>query len=208
MEDVLDVYQRPVDFKRPLVNLDEFCKQLLSETRKPIDARPGCAAKYDVEYVREGCVSAFMIAAPHLGVREVFVSESATRTAVDYATAVEYLVDVMFPEAEKIILIQDNLNTHRIASLYEAFEPSKAHRIANRLELHYTPKHGSWLNIAEIEISVLARTCLSGRIASADEFRRKIQANTSKRNQSPRPVDWHFTTADARTKLKRLYPSI
>jgi hypothetical protein len=149
-----------------------------------------------------------MIAAPHLGIREVFVSENGTRTAVDYAMVLEFISDVMFPEADKIVLVQDNLNTHCMASLYQAFDATKAHRLANRFEVHYTPKHGSWLNIAEIEISVLARTCLKGRIASPAEFRRKIHANISKRNQSPRPVDWLFTTADARVKLKRLYPSI
>jgi hypothetical protein len=215
MEDVLDLYAMPVNPKRPLVCMDEFCKQLLSEVSEPLPAKPakdegkkGQRRRQDSEYVREGSASAFMICAPHLGKREVFVAEKATRTAIDYAHAVRFLCEEMFPEAEKIILVQDNLNTHNIASLYKAFPPEEARQLAQRLELHFTPKHGSWLNMAEIEISVLSRCALKGRVGDVQTFREAIAKDSMRRNQSARPINWQFTTTDARQKLRRLYPSI
>jgi hypothetical protein len=213
MEEVLDVYGLPPDLRRPLVNLDDFSKQLLSEVAPPQAARPasghrgGTSRRHDSEYVREGSASAFMIAAPHLGLREVFVGEEGRRTALDYAAAIEFMCDVMFPDAEKIVLVQDNLNTHNPASLYKAFPAEKARRLVSKIEWHYTPKHGSWLNIAEIEISVLARAALRGRIPSLEKFKALIAANTAQRNADPRPVKWQFTTADARIKLHKLYPT-
>ena len=214
MEDVLDLYALPPDPDVPLVNLDEFSKQLLSEVAPSQPPRPasgggrGAARRHDSEYVREGSASAFMIAAPHLGMREVFVAEGGRRTALDYAAAIEFMCDVMFPHAERIRLVQDNLNTHCPASLYKAFPAEKARRLAAKIEWHYTPKHGSWLNIAEIEISVLARTALPDRIPDLKEFKAAISANTAGRNADPRPVNWQFTTADARIKLRRLYPTV
>jgi hypothetical protein len=214
MEDVLDTYALPPDPKRPLVNLDEFSKQLLSEVAPPKAARaatgdtPGAPRRHDAEYVREGSVSAFVIAAPHLGLREVFVAEGGRRTALDYAAAIEFMCEVMFPDAERIVLVQDNLNTHCPASLYKAFPAEKARRLTEKIEWHYTPRHGSWLNIAEAEISVLSRAALRGRIASQADFEVAVSANTSKRNADPRPVKWQFTTADARIKLHKLYPTV
>jgi hypothetical protein len=214
MENVLDLYALRPNEDRPLVCLDEFCKQLVSEVAAPEPAKAGSKAKparrarYDSEYVREGSASAFMIAAPHLGRREIYIGEEGRRTAIEYADAIEFLSDVMFPEAEKIILIQDNLNTHCPASLYKRFSPQKARRLASRIEWHYTPKHGSWLNIAEIEISVLSRTALRRRIASLEEFNTAVAANTGKRNQDPSPVRWQFKTCAARTKLRKLYPTL
>jgi hypothetical protein len=213
MEDVLDTYALAPDPDRPLVNLDEFSKQLLSEVTPPRGAKPsggcrrGTPRRQDSEYVREGSASGFIIAAPHLGLREVFVGEDGRRTALDYAAAIEFMCDVMFPEAEKILLVQDNLNTHCPASIYKAFPAEKARRLVSKIEWHYTPKHGSWLNIAEIEISVLARAALRGRIPSLEKFRVLIAANTAQRNADPRPVKWQFTTADARIKLRKLYPT-
>ncbi len=214
MEDVLDTYALAPDPERPLVNLDEFSKQLLSEIIPPQAAKPsggsrrGTSRRQDSEYVREGSASAFMIAAPHLGLREVFVGQDGRRTALDYAAAIEFMCDVMFPEAKKIVLVQDNLNTHNPASIYKAFPAEKARRLVSKIEWHYTPKHGSWLNIAEIEISVLARAALRGRIPNIEKFRGLIAANTSERNADPRPVKWQFTTADARIKLRKLYPTV
>jgi len=214
MEDVLEVFSRPPMDTRPLVCLDEFSKQLLSEVAEPLPAKPqegdksGSRKREESEYVREGSASAFMIAAPHLGMRQVFVGEEGRRTSKEYAEAVELLCDGIFPEAEKIVLVQDNLNTHNAASLYKEFAPEKARRLVEKIEWHYTPKHGSWLNIAECEISVLSRAALHGRIGSLEEFKGAVEANTVKRNADPRPVDWQFTTADARVKLKHLYPKI
>lgn len=214
MEDVLETYALPPDEKRPLVNLDEFSKQLVSEVAAPEHARPardgkrGTRARHDSEYVREGVASGFMIAAPHLGLREVFVGEEGRRTALDYADAIEFICEEMFPDAEKIVLVQDNLNTHCPASLYKRFAPEKARQLASRIEWHYTPKHGSWLNIAEIEISVLSRASLKQRIPSLEEFNTAVAANTTKRNLNPTPVKWQFNTQDARAKLRKLYPSV
>jgi hypothetical protein len=164
MEDVLEVYSRPLDPEVPVLCVDEFCKQLLSETRAPLPAKPGVSAKYDYEYVREGSASAFMLSAPLLGQREVFIAEQARRTTEDFAHCLDYAATVMFPKAKKIVLVMDNLNTHALASLYATFDPSKAYELAQKFEIHYTPKHGSWLNIAEIEIAAMAKTCLSKRI--------------------------------------------
>jgi len=208
MEALLDLYAVAPDVNRPLVCMDEFTKQLLSEVAPPIPVAPGKARKEDGEYVREGSASAFMIAAPHLGIREVFISENGRRTALDYADAIAFLCDEMFPEAEEIQLVQDNLNIHDIASLYKRFPPEKANRLARKIRIYNTPKHGSWLNIAEIEISVLSRQALSNRISSLQDFRRQIQANLRLRNAKPTPVKWHFTSSNARTKLKHLYPPV
>ena len=214
MEDVLEIYALPPDPKQPLVNLDEFTKQLLSKVaprqvpRPATGGKPAKPRRYDVEYVREGSASAFMMVAPHLGIRKTHVGADGRRTAIDYAEVIEYLCDELFPEAEKIVLVQDNLNTHNPASLYKAFAPAKARRLASKIEWHYTPRHGSWLNIAEIEISVLARTALGSRISSLEEFRRILDANSEQRNAAPRPVKWQFTNAAARIKLRRLYPPV
>ena len=214
MEDVLDVYTAAPDPARPLVCLDEFSKQLLSEVAGPIAPRPGEGGaggqplRYDAEYVREGSASAFMLAMPHLGEREAFIGRGGRRTSLDYAGAIEHLCDNLFPEAEKIVLVMDNLNTHNGASLYKRFPPGKARRLAAKLEVHYTPKHGSWLNMAEIEISLLSRSALGKRIASLEEFRQITLANIARRNRSPHPIRWQFTTEDARIKLARFYPEL
>ena len=215
MEDVLAIYERKPDREVPLVCLDEFSKQLLSEVAPPLPAKPACddstkgkPQRYDSEYVREGSASAFMLAMPHLGKREVFVGKEARRTSLDYAEAIEFLCEEVFPEAQRIVLVQDNLNTHNEASLYKRFEPAKARRLAEKLEIHYTPKHGSWLNMAEIEISLLARSALKPRMASREQFEETVKSNTSRRNQKPRPINWQFTNKDARIKLKRLYPPV
>lgn len=214
MEDVLAVYEREPDPDVPLVCLDEFCKQLLSEVAPPLAAKPatggapGRRERHDAEYVREGSASAFMLAMPHLGKREVFIGRDASRTALDYADAIAWLCDVIFPDARTIVLVQDNLNTHQIASLYKRFPPEEARRLAERLEVHYTPKHGSWLNMAEIEISLLARSALKPRVKGRGEFEAAIKSNVARRNQSPRPIQWQFKNKDARIKLKRLYPSV
>jgi len=214
MEDVLAVYEREPDSDKPLVCLDEFSKQLLSEIAPPLAAKPatdrspGKRGRYDAEYVREGSASSFMLAMPHLGKREVFVGKDASRTALDYADAVAYLCDEVFPDALTIVLVQDNLNTHNVASLYKRFPPEKARRLAEKLEIHYTPKHGSWLNMAEIEISLLARSALKPRVAGRAEFENAIKSNVARRNLAPRPIQWQFTNKDARIKLKRLYPAI
>ena len=205
MENVLEVYQRPFDPKRPVVCLDETTKQLVSETRVPLPAAPGRPVSEDYEYERQGVASLFMMCAPLSGWREVSVRERKTR--VDYAQCLQALAEVHFPAAEKIVLVQDNLNTHADASLYEAFAPATARRLMERFEFHYTPKHGSWLNIAEIELSVLNRQCLDRRIGDWDTLRQEIAAWTRRRNLPAAKINWRFTTADARVKLKKLYPS-
>lgn len=206
MEDVLDVYTRSYDPARPLVCLDETSKQLTKETRAPIPMQPGQPARYDYEYERNGVASLFMVFAPHEGWRNVTVR--SRRTAVDYAHVLKELADCHFAEAEKIDLVQDNLNTHRRASLYEAFTPDEAKRIADRFNWHYTPKHGSWLNIAECELSVLARQCLERRIPDQAALEAQVIAWTQNRNNAQTKTRWHFTTEDARTKLISLYPQI
>ena len=206
MEDVLEVYTRPDDPARPLVCLDETSKQLTRETRIPIPMRPGQSARSDYEYERNGVASLFMLFAPLVGWRHVAVRDR--RTAIDYAHVLRDLADVHFPDAEKITLVQDNLNTHKPASLYEAFPPAEARRIVDRFEWHYTPKHGSWLNIAECELSVLSRQCLDRRIPDQQSLGTEVNAWTTSRNTEQTEVKWHFTTEDARTKLSQLYPQI
>ncbi|MDB4541949.1 IS630 family transposase [bacterium] len=207
MKDVLAVYQRPVDPQRPLVCLDEFAKQLLSETRVPRPPLPGKVAQYDSEYVREGSVTAFMLAIPHLGQREVFVSEGGRRTAIDFAKCLDHLSELL-PEAQKILVVMDNLNTHSEASLYKAFTPEKARALCEQFEFHFTPTHGSWLNMAEIEIGLLARGCLNRRIESIDRMCQEMEAFLKSRNANPVPIKWQFTHQDARIKLHSIYPSI
>jgi hypothetical protein len=206
MEDVLDVYHRPYDEKRPLVCLDEASKQLVGEVIEPIPAAPGQPERFDYEYTRNGTANLFMISEPLLGWRAVHVTER--RTALDFAEVVRWLVEEIHEEAEKVVLVMDNLNTHKLASLYEAFPPERARRIAERLEIHHTPKHGSWLNMAEIELSVLARQCLDRRIETKEELEREVAVWEEKRNERGVEVRWRFTTADARIKLRRLYPTI
>jgi hypothetical protein len=206
MEEVLDVYQRPRDPHRPLVCLDEGTKQQVKETRQPLLAQPSQIMKEDYEYERNGTSNVFMLFAPLEQWRHVKVTDHRTR--VDWAECVRELVDVHFPNAEKIVLVMDNLNTHHLASLYAAFPPAEARRIANKLEIHYTPKHGSWLDMAEIELSVLSRQCLDRRIPDQATLIAAVTAWEMRRNSEAASVNWQFTTADARIKLKRLYPSI
>jgi len=206
MEDVLDVYCRPYDARYPVVCMDETSKQLVAEIRPPIPAAPGQPERYDVEYERRGVAEVFLFTEPLGGWRRTAVTEHRTR--VDWAWQVRRLLDEDYPKAEKVVLVMDNLNTHSPASLYEAFEPGVARRLAQRLEIHYTPKHGSWLNIAEIELSVLSGQCLDRRIDRIELLRTECSAWDQQRNQGQKGVDWRFTTADARIKLKRLYPQI
>jgi hypothetical protein len=206
MEDVLEVYKRPYDPERPVVCLDETSKQLIGETRTPISAAPGQPARIDYEYERKGTANLFMVFEPLAGWRWVKVTKR--RTAADFAEVVRELVDGCYPDAKKIVLVMDNLNTHKPASLYEAFAPEQARRLAERLEIHYTPKHGSWLDMAETELSVLARQCLNRRLDSIETLTREIHAWEQQRNEAVCKIEWRFTTKDARIKLKRLYPSI
>jgi hypothetical protein len=206
MEDVLDVYTRPHDPARPMVCLDETSKQLVAETRTPEPMRPGLPARHDYEYKRNGVVNMFMLFAPLEGWRHVEVTER--RTAIDYAKMLHDLSDIHFPKADKIVLIQDNLNTHAPASLYEAFQPAEARRIIERFEWHYTPKHGSWLNLAESELAVLSSQCLDRRIADAATLTTEVDAWRTRRNTHNAKANWHFTSADARVKLKNLYPAL
>ena len=206
MEDVLEVYHRPYDEKRPLVCLDEASKQLIGETRQPLPAEPGQPERFDYEYERKGTANLFMISEPLLGWRTVRVTDR--RTAADFAEFVRWLVEEVHEEAEKVVLVMDNLNTHKLASLYEAFPPEQARRIAEKLEIHHTPKHGSWLNMAEIELSVLARQCLDQRLDSSEKVRQETEAWELERNEQQVEIKWQFTTADARIKLHRLYPVI
>ena len=206
MEDVLDVYKRPCDPKRPMVCLDETSKQLIGEVAPPVPAAPGQVAHYDYEYVRHGVANIFMISEPLAGKRAVEVTDR--RTKKDYAECLRKISDEMYPDAEVIVLVQDNLNTHSPASLYEAFEPAEAKRLAERFEVHYTPKHGSWLDMAEIELGILGRQCLSRRIDNIEDLRRETKAWEVTRNTAATKVDWQFTTKDARIKLKKLYPSL
>jgi hypothetical protein len=206
MEDVLEVYQRPHDPLRPVVCLDEQGKQLIKETRTPIPAAPGRVERTDYEYERNGTANLFMLFAPLEGWRHVKVT--ARRTKADFAELIRELVDVHFPQAEKIVLVMDNLNTHKPASLYEAFPPAEARRLVEKLEIHYTPKHGSWLDMAETELSILTKQCLDRRIPDAETLTREVAAWEHQRNTAHSKIDWQFTTAQARIKLKRLYPSI
>lgn len=206
MEDVLEVYHRPHDPHCPLVCFDEGTKQQVKETRLPLPPQPGQLAKYDYEYERKGTSNLFMFFAPLEAWRHVKVTDR--RTMIDWAQCMRDLVDIHFPDAETIVVVMDNLNTHKLASLYEAFPPAEARRIAERLEIHYTPKHGSWLNMAEIELSVLSRQCLKQRIPDQTTLQQEVNAWESQRNTAASTVDWRFTTHDARIKLKRLYPII
>jgi len=206
MEDVLEVYTQPYDPNRPQVCMDETNKQLLSEVREPIPAQPGRAQRVDYEYKREGVADLFMFFEPLVGKR--FIQVTDQRTRIDWAHAMKYLADEVYPQAEKIVIVMDNLNTHSAVSFYQAFEPEEALRLANRFEFHYTPKHGSWLNMAEIELGVLVRQCLNRRIPDKPTLEREVMAWQSDRNAKLVKVDWRFTTADARIKLKHLYPKI
>jgi hypothetical protein len=204
MEDVLDVYQRPLDLQRPLVCLDETGKALQATPRGALPLQPGHARRQDYEYQRAGSSNLFLAVAPLLGWRKVRVT--AQRTAYDFAEQLRQLVEDDFPNAEVIVLVTDNLNTHTPACLYERFPPEQARRIAAKLEWHFTPEHGSWLNVAEIELSVLARQCLDQRFADQDSLTAAAAAWETQRNAAHRTVQWQFTTSDARIKLKRLYP--
>jgi hypothetical protein len=206
MEHVLTVYQRPLDPAHPVICMDEASKQLVGETRVSLPAEPGQVRREDYEYERRGVANLFLFCEPLTGWREVQVTERRTRT--DWALAMRALSDQHYPIAERITVVLDNLNTHGPASFYEAFAPEEARRLAERFEFHYTPKHGSWLNIAEIEFSVLSRQCLKRRIGGAEILQNEIRAWAQQRNTASRCVDWQFTTADARIKLKRLYPII
>jgi hypothetical protein len=206
MEDVLDVYQRPYNPKRPQVCMDETSKQLLSDVHPPIPAKPGQCERFDYEYEREGVANLFMFVEPMVGQRHIKVTDR--RTKIDWALAMQELSDVHYPEAELIVIVLDNLNTHSPASFYEAFAPEEAHRLANRFEFHYTPKHGSWLNMAEIEFSALGRQCLARRIPDKTCLTTEVSIWEKERNGSVVKVLWRFTTADARIKLAHLYPRI
>ena len=206
MEEVLEVYTRPYDPRRPQICLDETSTQLVAETRAPIPAAPGQSARVDDAYERQGTAHLFRVFEPLAGQRQVKVTER--RTAIDFAEVIQELVDVQYPQAEKIVLVMDNLNTHTPASLYEAFAPAEARRLMERLEIHDTPKHGSWLNMAETELSVLARPCLDRRIPDSTTLTQEVAAWERQRHTAKCRVDWRFTTHDARIKLKRLYPSI
>lgn len=206
MEDILEVYQRPHDPERPMVCVDETSKQLIAETRVPIAPKPGRPARFDYEYERNGTANLFMMFAPLEGWRHVKVTDR--HTAVDYAQVLKELSDTHFPSAKKIVLLQDNLNTHKPASLYEAFPPAEARRLVERFEWHYTPKHGSWLDMAESELGVLSVQCLDRRIPDQRMLKEEVEAWELDRNKKHAKADWRFTTDNARVKLKRLYPAL
>lgn len=205
MEDVLDVYELPYDEKYPVVCMDEKPYQLLWESREHLPMIPGSDRKTDSEYVRNGTVSIFAFVEPLGGVHHVSVR--GHRTAVDWAEEIKYLVDVMYPDAKKIILVMDNLNTHKPSSLYKRYSPEEARRIIKKLEIHYTPKHGSWLDVAEIELNVMTRQCLNRRISDIEQLRRELSAWEIERNILAAKVNWHFRTNDDRIKLSSLYPA-
>jgi len=204
MEAVLDIYARPYDATQPVVCLDETSRQLLGETRPPQSMAVGGAARHDPEYVRGGVAQLFLVTEPLRGWRHVAVG--AKRTRREFAQCVKELVDVHYPHAERIVLVMDHLNIHSPASLYAAFPPAEAKRLATKLEIHHTPKHGSWLNMAELELSVLARQCLCQRLPDQAAMEAAVTAWADRRNVATRTIDWQFTTTDARTKLRRLYP--
>jgi DDE superfamily endonuclease len=206
MEEVLDVYKKPYDAQYPQVCMDEMSTQLIGEVRAPLATEPGKPLRYDTEYKRNGTANIFMAFEPLAGQRDTKVTEQ--RTKIDWAHFIQELVDQHYPHVEKIRLVMDNLNTHIKASLYEAFDPLEAKRIADKLEIHYTPKHGSWLNMAEIELSHLSRQCLAGRIEEKETLINKVYAWNIKRNERHAKAHWQFTTEDARVKLSRLYPII
>jgi len=205
MEDVLDVYTRPYDPQMPVVCMDEKPYQLLAHAREPIPAEPGRDRREDSEYVRHGTCSIFVWVEPLAGRRRVVAR--SRRTMIDWANEVEHLLTIDYPDAPRVVLVMDNLNTHTLGSLYEAFEPAKARALAERLEIHHTPKHGSWLNIAEIELSALTRQCLDRRIDDLDVLNTELSAWQTTVNTNQRQVNWHFTTSDARTRLRHLYPA-
>jgi len=205
MEDVLDVYHRPFDPRRPLVCVDEVPVQLVGEVRQPLPAAPGRPARYDYEYVRNGTANLFMTFQPLTGWRHVGVTDR--RTAADFAEVLRWLVEDIHAEADKVVLVTDNLNTHGPGCLYEAFEPARARAIARKLEWHYTPKHGSWLNVAEVELAALSKQCLGRRLGTKAELGRQVGAWEEERNGRFVEARWRFATADARIKLHRLYPS-
>lgn len=204
MEDVLETYKKPYDPLRPVVCIDETSRQLIGEKTPPITVKPGSTVKYDYEYVRNGVVDIFMMFEPLAARRYVAVTDSRTR--VDFAHCLYDLSEKYYPHAEKIVLVMDNLNTHSLASLYEAFDPTEARRLAERFEIHYTPKHASWLDMAEIEIGVMSRQCLARRIPTKEEMSFQLNTWVHRRNAACVSVNWHFTTADARVKLRSLYP--
>ena len=206
MEDVLEVYTRAYDPKRPQICMDETSKQLLADLQEPIPAQPGQPQRVDYEYKREGVADLFMFFEPLTGKRYVKITDQRTRK--DWAIAMQELADIIYPHAEQIVVVMDNLNTHTPASFYEIFEPAEARRLINRFAFHYTPKHGSWLNMAEIELGVLIRQCLNRRIAEKATLQSEVKAWQEDRNAKVVKVDWRFTTADARIKLKHLYPVI
>lgn len=206
MENILDVYKRSYDETHPLICMDESSKQHLKETRQPIPAKPGSVEKYDTEYERNGVSNLFMFFEPLEGRRHVAVTDQ--RTALDWAHQIRHLVDVLYPRAERISLVMDNLNTHTGASLYKAFPPVEARRLLDKLEIHYTPKHGSWLNMAEIELSILSRQCLDRRIPDQKALKIEVATWQENRNAIARPMEWRFTNEDARIKLKKLYPTL
>ena len=206
MEDILEVYKRPHEANKPLICMDETSKQLVKETRLPVSATPGQPARYDYEYERNGVCNLFMFYEPFGGKR--YVSITDRRTKKDWAIQIKELLDVHYPNAEKVVLVMDNLNTHKGASLYEKFPPAEARRLLNRLEIHYTPKHASWLNIAEIELRVLSGQCLNRRIPDKQTLEKEVRAWQKQRNLLQAKVDWQFTTEDARIKLKKLYPTL
>jgi len=206
MEDVLEVYKKPYDPIRPVVCMDETNKQLIGEVNAPIPMTPGQPRIYDYEYVRNGVADIFMMFEPLAARRYTAVTD--TRTKIDFAQCLKDLSDKYYPHAEKIVIVMDNLNTHSLASLYEAYTPDEARRLAERFEVHFTPKHGSWLNMAEIEIGVMNKQCLNRRLSTKDEMAYQVNAWMCSRNSSKLSVDWQFTTEDARIKLKRLYPKI
>jgi DDE superfamily endonuclease len=206
MEDVLDIYHRPYSPEHPLVCIDESSKQQVIETRQPIEAKPGQVERYDYEYERNGVSNLFMLFAPFEGWRHVQVTDR--RTKVDFAHCIKDLLTIHYPHAEMVTLVMDNLNTHHPSALYDAFEPAEAKALLDRCDFHYTPKHGSWLNMAEIEFSALQRQCLDRSIPDQATLREEIAAWEERRNAHEVTVNWRFTTADARIRLKRLYPSI
>lgn len=205
MEDVLDLYAEDYDELRPTVGFDETSKQLIAETRTALPSRPGEVERFDYEYARHGVCNLFMMCEPQRGWRHVAVTNQ--RTMKDFAHQMQWLVDIGFPEAERVRVVLDNLNTHKPASLYETFAPEEARRILRKLEFHHTPKHGSWLNIAEIELSVFSRQCLDRRIGNAETLKREVRKLEEARNAVCAKIEWRFTAEDARRKLQRLYPS-
>lgn len=205
MEDVIDLYEEPYERARPLVCFDESPKQLIAEIHESIRIEPGVPARYDTEYERKGVCDLMMICEPKCGFRQVDITDR--RTKIDFAHTMKHIAD-LYPDVSVVRVVMDNLNTHKVYALYEAFPAEQAHDLARRLEFHYTPKHGSWLNSAEIELAVLSNMCLSRRIPDKDTLRREVDANVKERNLKATPVNWHFTTQDARRKLARLYPCV